>query len=377
MCIRDRLEALQQIIEDRRIDFIFPAHDSAVTRFSGWEQQGRLGLARVVSSPFETTSLVRSKRQTYLRFEGVVPTPQVYQKAGDVQDFPVFLKPDVGQGSRGTCMAMDPAELECHLRKDPSLLILEYLPGREYTVDCLTDRHGVLRFSEGRHRNRISNGISVNSTKARDARFATLAARINGTIRLSGPWFFQVKERADGELVLMEIATRIAGASCFHRAMGVNLPLLSLYDRLGHELTMQENAVTLEMDRQLHNRYRFDHEFRSVYVDLDDTLIADGKVNHRVLGLLYRFKSQGKSLHLITRHLAVHGNEAETLLRSTFIDPRLFDQIIYVPLSANKSSRVPTANAIFVDDSFRGRHDVAARAGLPVFDVNQFIEVFD
>ena len=70
---------------------------------------------------------------------------------------------------------------------------------------------------------------------------------------------------------------------------------------------MQENAVTLEMDRQLHNRYRFDHEFRSVYVDLDDTLIADGKVNHRVLGLLYRFKSQGKSLHLITRHLAVHG----------------------------------------------------------------------
>lgn len=44
---------------------------------------------------------------------------------------------------------------------------------------------------------------------------------------------FQLKRRENGQLVLMEIATRVAGTMEYQRSFGVNLPLLSLYNALG------------------------------------------------------------------------------------------------------------------------------------------------
>ncbi len=370
------LPAVQRIIEDRRIAFIFPAHDGAVTLFSQWEQQGALGPARVVSSTYETCKVVRSKLQTYSLFEGVIPTPKIYGSAAEVPGYPVFLKPDVGQGSKGTFKAICLADIEYQQAKDPTLLILEHLPGREYTVDCFTDRHGALRFAEGRQRNRISNGISVNTAKTKDARFGEWADKINRTLRFSGAWFFQVKARESGEFVLLEIGARIAGTSCYHRASGVNLPLLSLFDKMGHDITIAENNVALEMDRQLQNRYKFDYDFRDVYVDFDDTLVEEDKVNHRILAVLYRFKFEGKKLHLITRHFANHREEVRVALKKVFVDPLLFDEIVDVPSVDRKSSHVAKECAIFIDDSFRERNDVSGELGIPVFDVNQMIEVF-
>lgn len=371
------LPAILDLIAARGIDFIFPAHDSAVTLFSRWAGEGLLGSARVIASPYETCRVARSKKETYARLEGAVPTPVIYPSADRVGPFPVFLKPDVGQGSKGTYKAGSRYELDFHLAKDPSLLILEFLPGREFTIDCFSDRTGALRFSEGRERGRIMNGISVNTSKVKDPRFGALAARINESLRFTGAWFFQVKERADGELVLMEIAARIAGASCYHRIMGVNLPLLSLFDAMGYEVDVFENPIALEMDRQMQNRYKMEYEFQTVYTDLDDTLVEDGKVNHRLLGALYRLKSERKHICLLTRHLARHQEDAQSLLKAHCIDPRLFDRIIEVPLTERKSFHIGKGNAIFIDDSFSERKDVADRSGIPVFDINQAIEIFN
>ena len=368
--------ALRALGETRRIDFVFPAHDSAVALFPEWAEGGLLGPIRVIGSPAETGRLARSKRATYARLARAVPVPRVYGSPAEVDRFPIFLKPDEGQGSKGTREAANREELEFHLARDPSLLILEFLPGREYTIDCFTDRSGKLRFSEGRGRDRIANGISVNTVKVKDARFARMAEAINGTVRFAGAWFFQVKERANGELALMEIAPRVAGASCYHRMMGVNLPLLSLFDAMGYDVDLFENPYTLEMDRQLRNRYRFDYPFEAVYVDLDDTLVADGKANPLMLAVLYRFRGEGKRICLLTRHAARYGEPSEALLLAHRIDTRLFDRIVEVAEGDRKSRHLPAAGAIFIDDSFAERKDAAARAGIPVFDLNQAIEAF-
>jgi hypothetical protein len=370
------LSAIQQIAAERHIDFIFPAHDSAVTLFARWAQDGAIGDVRVVTSPYDTCKVARSKSETYGRLRDAVSTPLMYGTALEVPGYPVFLKPDVGQGSKGIHKATNRRELDYWLASDPTLLILEYLPGREFTVDCFTDRHGHLKFAGARVRTRIMNGISVSTTKIQDSRFDVLAERINATLRFRGPWFFQMKERANGELVLMEIAARVAGASCYHRILGVNLPLLALFDSMDHDVDVFENPVTLEMDRQLQNRYKIGYAFGTVYVDLDDTLVEDGKVNHRMLGALYSLKSQAKTLCLLTRHLARHGEPAQALLKSLFIDPALFDVITEVSSADRKSNHVTRTGAIFIDDSFSERKDVAQNAGIPVFDVNQIIEVY-
>lgn len=127
-----------------------------------------------------------------------------------------------------------------YLKKDPTLLILDYLPGKEYTIDCFTDRHGVLRFvGPHRERARILNGISVNSFPVKDPVFSNMAEVINKNLKLRGVWFFQVKEAKDGELGLMEIAPRVGGTMGLTRNMGVNLPLLTILDAMDTEINEQ------------------------------------------------------------------------------------------------------------------------------------------
>ena len=70
------------------------------------------------------------------------------------EDLPVFLKPEVANGSRGTHTARTIEDIEFYCKKDPTLLLLEYLPGKEYTIDCFTAKDDQLRFCEGRQRTR-------------------------------------------------------------------------------------------------------------------------------------------------------------------------------------------------------------------------------
>ena len=79
------------------------------------------------------------------------------------------------------------------------LLVMEYLPGREYTVDCFTNSEGRLVYCKGRTRNRIKSGISVNATFCHHPKFAEYAHLINNKLNQVGAWFFQLKESADGE----------------------------------------------------------------------------------------------------------------------------------------------------------------------------------
>ena len=81
--------------------------------------------------------------------------------------------------------------------------MLEYLPGKEYTVDCFTNLSGKLIFARGRGRNRIKLGISVNTEpvdESENKNFFELAEKINSQLHQKGGWFFQLKEDKNGEL---------------------------------------------------------------------------------------------------------------------------------------------------------------------------------
>lgn len=69
----------------------------------------------------------------------------------------------MNDGSRGTKRIEDVRQLEQHLNDYPNSLILELLPDEECTVKYFTDRNRNLLFSGPRKRNRVSNGISVNT----------------------------------------------------------------------------------------------------------------------------------------------------------------------------------------------------------------------
>lgn len=136
---------INRVVEDYGFDYIIPAHDSVLLKIAEAYNSNSL-CCRVLTSPIETCRIACSKQHTLKFFKDKILTPRLYNNLSEVDSWPVFLKPDVGQGSKGTVLANSPEEVQYHLTKNQGLMILEYLPGKEYTVDCFTNRHRNLLF---------------------------------------------------------------------------------------------------------------------------------------------------------------------------------------------------------------------------------------
>jgi predicted ATP-grasp superfamily ATP-dependent carboligase len=354
------VDKLNNMIKEHNIDFIIPAHDSVVLKMADYEY---LIDAQIITSEYETCNICRSKKRTYNFFKDIIKVPIVYDIA-DTLNYPIFLKPDIGQGSKGTHKIQSNDELDFYTKQDKSLLVLEYLPGKEYTIDCFTNHKGELLFAKGRLRKRINNGISVNSIPIENKEFLEIANKINDNLKFRGAWFFQVKENLNGELVLMEIAPRIAGTMALYRNLGINFILLSLFDRMNIDVKITENKYNIEIDRALCEKFQISVEYDYVYVDLDDTLIIDNKVNTSLISYLYQARNDKKIIILITKHI---GNVKETLNKYA-ISESLFEYIIHIDSSYNKS-KFMNEKSIFIDDSFSERYDVHMK-GIPVFSID-------
>lgn len=364
----DFITAINSVIKKHKIDFVFPAHDSVVLKLA---QEVENIEAEIITSPLTTCEVSRSKRKTYEVFKGIVSTPKIFDEEASLH-FPVFLKPDVGQGSKGVLKAESSIEVEQALRKNPGLMVLEYLPGKEYTVDCFTNTEGDLMFVQARERIRVTNGISVNSRPIEASVFNEIAQKINSNLRFRGVWFFQVKENYNKELVLMEIAPRVAGTMALCRMQGVNLPLLSLYEFMGIKTSILKNNFKIEIDRALHSRYKLDIQYEKVFVDFDDAIILNGKVNELMIAFLYKCLNQGKKCILITKHVKA----VKETLKEHRISEDIFDEIISIKREEEKSAHI-TTNSIFIDDSFSERQKVFEKLAIPVFDISEAVELIE
>lgn len=342
------------------IDYIFPAYDDIIVALS--REQNSIP-ASIISSPKLACEITRSKLATYSKLGSFIRVPRVYQKSEDIPDFPVFVKPDRGQGSAGIRKVQNQSELDTAIAEVPGAIVCEYLPGEEYTVDCFSDREKGVLFTGARRRVRIRNGISVNSVTL-EIPEATLFANIIGReLKLHGAWFFQLKRDVDGQLALLEVAPRISGSMAAHRVMGINFPLLSIYEHERLPIHIEHRPGTVELDRALSNRYRHAVHFGVLYVDLDDTLLLGGQVNPQVVKLIFQCINHGKPVKLLTRH---RGDLAITLSKHRLTG--LFDQIIHIGGDSKKSRYIAETDAILIDDSFSERMDVTERCGIPTFD---------
>ncbi len=302
-----------------------------------------------------------------------MPTPAIYNPEEAVLPFPVFLKPDASQGSKGVHIVHSRDELVFFCDRTSGLLALEYLPGAEYTVDCFSDRHGRLRFVGPRERVRTVNGISTSTHTVDPEPFTPMAEAIHAALPFRGAWFFQVKARADGELVLMEAAPRVSGGMALYRVLGVNFALLSVYDRIGLDVEIRPIQARAELDRALMNRFHLDITYRHVYIDLDDTVLSrDGGVNPFALLFLHQCRRGGVPVDLLTRHVA---DPHETLQRLGL--DSLFNAVHHVAEGVCKSGYVTERDAIFIDDSFSERTRVHAATGVPCFAVDAIEALID
>ncbi|UJP08917.1 ATP-grasp domain-containing protein [Microbacterium sp. KUDC0406] len=359
----DFLEQLDELIRRNDIDVVFPTHDSAALFLA--EHADEIP-ASVPNADLRTNLICRYKARTYELFRDDPFCPEVHHAGEQAPVFPLFAKPDVGQGSKGTRVVRDRHDLD-EVRKEPGMLVLEYLPGKEYTVECFTDRRGRLVFTGTRERVEIRMGISFRSREtATTTEIQAIADRINERMALRGLWWFQIKEAADGKMKLLEVSTRAPGTGGFFRHLGVNLPLLTIFDLLDRPVEIRPAPFQVEMFRSTTNHYRYSFTYDHVYVDLDDTLIVRGAVNADLVRFLYLAAARGKRLVLITKSVV----DPRGVLRDHHLDPALFDEIVHLDADEKKSNYITEVDSIFIDNWYLERREVAEATGIPTFDVD-------
>ena len=343
-----------------QLDFVFPAHDEAIVRLSGALQN-----AILAGPPPRLARILRSKTNTLEALRGIVPIPRLYSP-GEVPDrFPVFAKPDQGQGARGARRVESREQYEALRREHDDLVFQELLPGQEVTVDCYTSRNGLLRYAQPRERQRVSMGIASRVAAVDDPELTTQAAAISQALGLFGPWFFQMKRAKDGAFKLLEVANRVAGSMGFQRALGVNLIDAFLHELSGHTVSFFANPISgLVYDRALYEQIKWDYRPSVVYVDFDDTLrFEDGSVNYELIGLLYGLRHNIQSKIVLLSRCA---GDLDSILLSLGLRD-LFHKIIVLDRGAPKSAHINGPPAIFIDDSFAERAEVFRVHGIPCF----------
>ncbi len=359
----DFFEKFNKHIDKNNIDLVIPTHDTIALFLM--ENRDKIN-AKIVSSDVETAKICRNKKMTYNVFKDDYFAPKVYNNLDEIKVLPAFCKPNIGEGAKGVKVLKTLEECSEEVGYDNDNIILEYLPGEEYTVDCFTDRKGNLLFSGARTRNRITMGISFSTRSVKNSKIDDIAKIINNKLKLRGAWFFQVKEDINGELKLLEVSVRQAGTMALYRQNGINFALLSVFDAMDMDVKILDNDIEVELERKLYNKYKLNFEFDKAYIDYDDTLIINNKVNTEVLTFIYKCINENKKVILITKHEF----DFEASLKKFRISRDMFDEVLHLDIDDKKYKYIDSEKSILIDNYFMERNQAKEKLGIPVFDVD-------
>jgi hypothetical protein len=365
------IDWLNSVCKKYNISCIFPAYDDINVWLKYVEKE--LEGIKIITAPSKSTSICRSKKLTYEHFDSIIRCPKMYADSSSISgEYPLFIKPECGEGSK-ECYKINSYE-ELMKNMSENHIILEFLPGEEYTIDCFTDSNGTLSFVGPRVRKLTRAGISIitESIPDTDKEFERMAEHINKHLCLLGAWFFQVKRAYKGEICLMEIAPRISGAMFLYREQGINFPLLSIYTHMGKPTHIKKPTLSHIIGYKIYANKFFIPQIKErviagFYIDLDDTLLLPQttKANPEIVSLLYEAKISDIPTYLLTRHR----NTIEDTLNRACISINLFSNIIHITNSESKETYITHRPAVFMDDSFSERKMVES-LDIYTFDVD-------
>jgi carbamoyl-phosphate synthase large subunit len=179
---------------------------------------------------------------------------------------PVCFKPIYGDGSRGFHIIDERFDEARRLFEDkpdstyvsksellrvihgakhmPELVVMEYLPGDEYSVDVLA-RNGETLVAIPRLREQMVNGITTKGVIVNHTDVVLYVKRVVAALSLHGNVGVQVRRNAAGEVRILEVNPRLQGTTVHCTAAGVNLPWLGIKLALSQPIS----------DEELHVRY--------------------------------------------------------------------------------------------------------------------------
>jgi carbamoyl-phosphate synthase large subunit len=231
--------ALLAACQARKIDLMLPTVDAEFVPLAQARADFEaLGVALPIS-PLDCLRICRDKHELLARVKGIVPVPEYEpltpEAAVRVTSFPRFVKPRLGAGSRGAEKITRREDLDA-LPQDGSILVQEYLPGEEYSVDVYVRGDGRVIAAVPRERMKTDSGIAVTARTVDVPEVIEAARRVAEEIGVRYVANVQFKRAADGIFKLLEVNPRFPGTLPLTTAAGVDMPKLLVDDVAGKKL---------------------------------------------------------------------------------------------------------------------------------------------
>ena len=233
--VPDLLEACRA----RAIELLVPTVDVELAPLAAERTRfAQVGTTMAIS-PLETLRLCRDKQALMNAVEGEVPCPSSVpltpEIAAATTHFPRFAKPREGAGSRGIARIDGPEDLASQ-PLDGTVMLQEYLPGEEVSVDVYVRADGRVIAAVARVRMKIDSGIAVASRTIHDEPLLAAARRTAEVIGIRGAANIQFKRAQDGVYKLLEVNPRYPGTLPLTAAAGVDMPKLMVTELEGGKL---------------------------------------------------------------------------------------------------------------------------------------------
>jgi carbamoyl-phosphate synthase large subunit len=257
-------ERILEISKQKNIQLILPLITKELVAFSKNKDHFKANGISILLSNEEAVAISNNKVKSYefLNSKGV-SVPRFFI-AETLEEFihaafdlghparPFCFKPAVSNGSRGFRIVWDSIDESQQLFNEkpyntwityahalkilsskpfPQLLVSEYLPGDEYSVDCLAD-HGKPVLIVPRLRKKMINGITVEGTFINNPALIEYCNKIIRFIGLHGNIGIQLRFSENNEPLLLEINPRVQGTIVAGLGAGINLPLLAVWQEL-------------------------------------------------------------------------------------------------------------------------------------------------
>jgi carbamoyl-phosphate synthase large subunit len=178
--------------------------------------------------------------------------------------YPCFVKPISGSAGIGAAIIRNDKELRAHVATFGDLLIVqEYVPGQEYTLDVYRTRAGQIVSVVPRQRLLVRSGEVEKGITVKDEQLISAGVRVAEKLEgLWGVFCCQCRRSGSSPPRFFEINPRFGGGAPLSIAAGADLPLYLLQEVLGRPITAQVGSF---IDRLLMLRY--DHE---VFLQVDE-----------------------------------------------------------------------------------------------------------
>ena len=152
--------------------------------------------------------------------------------------YPCFVKPVHGSAGTGAMKIENRARLDHHLHLfEQEMLVQEYIPGSEYTIDLFCDSKGLVKSVVPRVRLEIRCGEVDKSVTVDDNDLVVAATQLATSFDagVRGMMCFQCRRSSSGEIYFFDANPRFGGGSLLSIAAGADFPRYILEDVLGME----------------------------------------------------------------------------------------------------------------------------------------------